>query len=225
MSNNIKNVAEDGLDKVEETLSKTEQFIEENQKIITIVVAIIIVAVGGYFAYKNFVIAPKEEAAKNDVWKAQYYFEIDSFNLALMGDESYLGFEDIADDYSMTSTGNLANYYAGICHLHLGNFEDAISYLSKFSGSDKYVAAIAKGAIGDANLELDNKEEAVKNYLAAAEIGTNDLVAPVYLMKAGAVYEALGQKEKALNAYKTIEKEYKGSQQARDIAKYIQRLN
>ena len=50
---------------------------------------------------------------------AEIYFEKDSFNLALNGDLNSAGFIDIADDYSSTKTGKLANYYAGICYLNL----------------------------------------------------------------------------------------------------------
>ena len=47
-------------------------------------------------------------------------------------DDQYLGFIDIADDYSSTKAGKLANYYAGLSYLYLGEFENAIDYLEDF---------------------------------------------------------------------------------------------
>lgn len=52
----------------------------------------------------------------------------------------------------------------------------------------------------------------------------NGLTAPYYLKKIGLVYEKLGDKAKALDAYKTISGSYAGSMEARDIQKYIGRL-
>jgi len=45
---------------VEEAFSKTEQFIEKNQKIIMIVVGAIILIVLGYFGFKRLYLAPRE---------------------------------------------------------------------------------------------------------------------------------------------------------------------
>jgi uncharacterized membrane protein len=118
--------AEDNLELIENSLGKTEQYIEENQKSITIIIAAIVLIVGGYLAYQKFYIAPKEQEAQKEVFMAQNYFAQDSFRLALNGDGFNDGFLNIADQYSMTKVGNLCNYYIGISYLRLGKFDDAI---------------------------------------------------------------------------------------------------
>ena len=62
--------------------------------------------------------------------------------LALNGDGNYLGFLDIAKDYKLTKSGNLAIYSAGICYLHLGNYQEAIDYLNKYSKKDKVIGSL-----------------------------------------------------------------------------------
>lgn len=225
MSKKNKNITEDSIEKIEESLSKTEQYIEDNKKSLSIIITIIVVIVAGFLLYKNFYLAPKEQEAKAAIWKAQYYFEKDSFRLALDGDGvMYDGFLAVAENYGMTSAGNLANYYAGLCYLKLGEYANAIEYLSNFDTSNEIIAPIAKGATGDANLEMGNKEEALKLYLAAAESSENELTAPVYLMKAGLLYEDMEKKDKALETYSKIKSLYKKSQQGQAIDKYIERL-
>ena len=51
---------------------------------------------------------------------AEFYFQNNNYDLALNGDGQFSGFLTIADSYSSTKSGNLANYYAAICLMNLG---------------------------------------------------------------------------------------------------------
>lgn len=216
--------ADSNLENVEQALGRTELFIEKNQKTITIIVLALIVLVGGYWAYKKLYIEPLEVEAQRQVFYAQASFGNDEYQEALDGDGNSPGFLEIIDTYGNTPIGNLAHYYAGISYLHLGEFEDAIKYLKKFKTSDIELKSIAAGAIGDAQLELGNKEEAVKAYNKAISSPTSEITTPYYLLKMGIVYEELGENEKALEAYKSIKEDYKSSAEARQIDKYIVRV-
>ncbi len=215
--------ASDAIENVEEVLSRSEQFIEDNQKVITAVIVIIIAVVGIYMGYKKYILEPKEGNAQSQMFVAAQYFERDSFNLALNGDVNYPGFLAIIDDYSGTKAANLAKYYAGISYLHLGSFQEAINYLKDFKSEDKMLKPIAMGAIGDAYMELDNKAEAAKYYKKAAEVSKNDFTSPIFMMKAGQAYEMLGNYDDALTIYKDIKENYAASAEGRVIDKYITR--
>ncbi len=214
---------EGGIVKVEEALSKTERFIESNQKILTIVIGVIVVVVLVFFGFKRFYMAPREQAAKEQMFMAEKYFDSDSLNLALNGDGMYPGFLAIIDDYRMTKGANLSKYYAGLCYLKMGRFEEAIDHLKSFKGKDQIIAPMAKGAIGDAYLELNQPEKAVSYYIEAADLKENDFTAPIYLMKAGWTYEILKDYKKALETYERIKYKYPTSNEAREIDKYIAR--
>jgi len=214
---------EEKIHAVEEALSKSEKFIEKNQKILTIIIGSAVVIVLGVFAFQKLYIAPREKAAQSQMFAAQRYFEQDSLNKALNGDGmNGLGFIDIIDDYGMTKASNLAKYYTGIIYLKQGKYEDAITYLKKFDSDDEFLGAIAKGGIGDAYMELGEKEKALDYYIKASEQKLNDLTTPLYLMRAAFVYEDLGKYEKAVQLYEKIQKEYTKSTEARDIDKYIE---
>lgn len=218
-----KSTGDQSAEVVENVLSKTEQYIEDNQKSLLIIVAVIAVIVGGYLGFEKFYVAPLENEAQSQMFTAERYFEIDSFNLALYGDGAELGFIDIIDDYGITSTANLAHYYAGISFLHLGEFENAIDYLKMFDSDDQMVGPLSLSAIGDAYRELEDYKEALSFYLKAVNKPENQLLTPVYLFKSGEVYEKLGKYEKAIEMYERIKKEFKRSNESRDIQKYITR--
>jgi tetratricopeptide (TPR) repeat protein len=210
---------------IEETLTKTEQYIEDNQKSLTVIVGAIVAIVAIYFGFTNFYLEPLEQEAHADMYMAEIYFEKDSFNLALNGDGQYLGFLDIADEYSLTNAGNLANYYAGLCYLHTAQFEDAIEYLSDFSSDDIILSTLALGCIGDAYLELEDNSSALKYYEKAADNASNDFTTPRYLMKQAIVLEMDEEYEDALEMYNQIKEDYSKSQIAQDIDKYIARAS
>ena len=210
---------------IEETLTKTEQYIEDNQKSLTVIVGAIVAIVAIYLGFTNFYLEPLEQEAHADMYMAEIYFEKDSFNLALNGDGQYLGFLDIADEYGLTNAGNLANYYAGLCYLHTAQFEDAIEYLSDFSSDDIILSTLALGCIGDAYLELEDNSSALKYYEKAADNASNDFTTPRYLMKQAIVLEMDEEYEDALEIYNQIKEDYSKSQIAQDIDKYIVRAS
>jgi tetratricopeptide (TPR) repeat protein len=218
-----KDKTEGGIVAVEEALSKTERFIENNQKLLTIIIGAIVIVVLIFFGFKRFYMAPREKEVSEQMFMAERYFEIDSLNLALNGDGMYPGFLDIIDDYGMTSGANLSEYYAGICYLKMGNFEEALDHLKSFKGKDQILGPMAKGAIGDAYMELNQSAKAAGYYLDAADDQDNEFTSPLFLMKAGWTYETLKDYKKALEIYERIKYDYPTSTEAREIDKYIAR--
>jgi tetratricopeptide (TPR) repeat protein len=210
-----------GFQSVENALSRTEQYIEENQKSLTIILIAIVVVVGGYLGYKKFYLQPANTEALASMYIAENYFEQDSFLLALEGDGEEYGFLDIIDEFGVTKTANLAHYYAGICYMRTGNFEEAIEYLEQFDADDILIASVALGAIGDCYIELDDKEKAVTFYLKAGARKKNSFTSPIYLKKAGLVLQDLEQYDKALKAFNTIKKDYPDTDEGKVIDKYI----
>jgi len=211
-----------GMKNVEETLSKTEQFLEQNYKPLLIGLAAVVVLVGLFWLAKLY-LTKRNDEAQSQMYQAQKYLELDSINLALNGDGNYLGFLEIAKEYKFTRAGNLARYGAGICNLHLGNFQEAIDFLNKYSKKDKVIGSIALGATGDAYVELGNTAKAITKYLEAAEFGENSFNTPLFLMKAAELYELDGKYADALKIYEQIKAEYPTSTEGSSIDKYIAR--
>src|SRR5258705_931294 len=120
-------------DRSEVVMAKAKDFWQRNSKIISVVFVVVILGVGGYYFYRNYIQKPKEEKAVDAAFKAEEYFRLDSVNLALKGDGQNLGLLKIIDKYGGTDVGNLACFYAGVCYIKLDDNVNAIKYLKKFS--------------------------------------------------------------------------------------------
>lgn len=213
---------EERLESIESTLGNAELFIEKNQKTIVITICAIVLVVLAVFGYMKLYQEPREENAQKAIFRAEALFENDDFATALNGNgNDVVGFLDVINDYSGTKTANLAKYYAGICYLNTGDYNNAISYLGQFKGKDQMVKPLALGAMGDANLELGNVAEAAKCYEHAAKASKNSFTTPMMLVKAGFAYEMAENYGKALEMYKAIKADYPNSTEGRDIEKFI----
>ncbi|MBN1650871.1 MAG: tetratricopeptide repeat protein [Bacteroidales bacterium] len=218
---NTKDVTEERLEAVEEALTRTERILEKHQKNILSGIAIIIIIVLGYFSFQKYYLEPKEKDASEQMWMAEKYFGMDSLQLALNGDGNYLGFLDIIDEYGVTKSANLANYYAGVCYLRLGQYDEAIEYLGNFSSDDQVLAPMALGAMGDAYMELGETSKAANKYLAAAEKRDNAFTSPLFYQKAAWAFELEEDYKEALRLQNKLKTDFPTSAEGREAEKYI----
>ena len=223
MAKNKKDENPSTISSVEETLTRTEHYLEENYKTLLIGLGVVVVLVGLFWLGKLY-FNKRNDEAQSQMFQAEKYLEIDSLKLALNGDGNYLGFLDIARDYKFTNSGNLAKYSAGICYLHMGNYNEAIDFLTKYSKKDKVIGSLAIGAIGDAYIELGNLEKGLSKYIEAADFAKNSFNTPLFLMKAGEICELTGKFPEALKLYERIENQYPESTEGTTIEKYIARV-
>ncbi|MGB1185099.1 MAG: tetratricopeptide repeat protein, partial [Schleiferiaceae bacterium] len=213
-----------GFENVEQTLTKTERFLEENAKQVGIAIAAIVAVVVVFFLYNTQIAEPKAKDASTEMAQAVKWFEADSMNLALNGNSASYGLLDIIEEYGSTPAGNSANYYAGLAYYAMGDFQNAISYLDDYNASEVATAAVAKGAIGDAFVELGQMDDALDYYLKAVNATDNSFTTPLYLWKAGLIYESMEKNSKAVALYERIAEDYPESRQAAGIASVIAAL-
>lgn len=220
MSGNKDKQAEKGLENVEVALTRSEQFVEKNQKGILLGALGVVVIVAIIWMVNYFYITPNKHEAQKEIFTAQFYFEQDSFQLALNGDGLNAGFLQVIEDYGSTDAGKLAAYYAGVCYLNLGEYENAKKYLNSFSSDDEMLNSFAIGLSGDAESQLGNADAAKAAYKRAIDKG-HKVTAPIFLMKLGAVYENEGDAASAKGCYQSIVDNYKTSSFASTAEKYL----
>ncbi|MEZ5073199.1 MAG: tetratricopeptide repeat protein [Bacteroidales bacterium] len=212
------------LEGIEQALTRSEQFIEDNQKMLTTVLTVILLLVAVVIAANRFYLKPKNQKAASDMYYAERFFEIDSFHLALNGYGTYPGFLHIMEDYGMTKASRLSHYYAGVCYHQLGDQESAIHHLEKFKTDDLLVGSAKYSTLGDAFVEQGNLEKAAASYRSGIDKYPNNFSTPILLKKLGILYEEMGKLNEALKAYQDIEQQYPETSEGREIAKYIGRV-
>ena len=219
-----------------ESLNIREAFFLKNKKIILGAVAAIIVVIAGIFVYNTQISGPREEKASTALSKGQTYFNNEMFEQAVNGDGAgFVGFAKLADEYSGTKAGNLANLYAGLCYANLGKWAEAQKSLDAFSTEgDQMISPASQAALGDAYAHLNQLDKAVDAFKKAADMAdskaeddTNNSLSPTFLIKAGEVLESQGKKDEALKIYQDIKKKYVNSMlvQSAEIDKYIERAS
>ncbi len=217
--------SEDTLVDVVEVKDQAQGFLEANQSKLMGGLLLFVLLIGGIFAYKNIYKGPREKDATEQMTQAQYQFERDSFALALTNPGGgFSGFVDIIKDYSGTAAANLAHYYAGVSHLHLGQYDAALDYLNDFSPAGNITGIMKYGVMGDVYSEKNDLDQAMNYYQKAANAGNNDLLTSYYLKKIGLLHEKNGNFQDSKASYEKIKTEFPTSPEGRDIEKYISRV-
>lgn len=221
-NNKLKEQEAQRQENIEATVSKAEQFMNDNKKAIYGVVIAILVIGLGILAYNQWILKPKQAEAMEQMYPAENSFAAEEYELALNGDGNVMGFSEVIDEYG-AKAGKAVYLYAGVCELQLGNYDQAIKYLKKYKGKESILAARALACIGDAYVGLEDYSSAVSYFQKAADKADN-VFAAAYLLKEGIALEELGQNDKALACYKAIKDQYPSSIEAYDIDKYIARI-
>ena len=213
----------------EDTLNKSEVAFLKYKKPFLIAIIAIVVAIAGFFLYKNYISAPREAEASTELAKSQTLFNNQQYDQALAG------FQKVQSDYSSTDAGNLAILYVALCYAHQAkpNWAKALENAEKFSTSDdQMISPASQMALGDIYANNNQNDKAVDCFKKAAKMAnaeaadnTNLSIAPLALRKAGILLESEGKKAEALEIYKDIKKTYVNSPIYQDIDKYIERAS
>lgn len=209
--------------KIDDAIIGSENFLMKYRNFIFIALAVILVIVGGYFAYQRFYVQPQTKEAQAAMFKGEQYFQMGADSLALYGDgNGYMGFESIAKEYSATKTGDLAKVYAGLSFAKLGNYEQALTYLQQFSGKDVMLSPAIESTIGDCLVNTGKTEDAVSHFVKAAKNANDILLSPIFYKKAALVYRDLGKYDDVIEMFTIIQNNYISSPEAMDADKYIE---
>lgn len=212
---------------MDQHIKSSEALIDKYKKPVMAGLAVVVVAVAGFFLYKSFILEPKNQKANEALFKGEQYFAMNDYDKALKGDSTgYKGFIYIAEEYSNTKAGNLARLYAGMSYAQSGNYQEAVKYLESYDEcDDEMITPAAVGVLGNCYAQLNQLDKATETLLKAAEMADNTTLSPMYLQQAGEIFESQGNTDKAMNCYKEIKNKYPQSMQAVEIDKYIERLS
>lgn len=205
------------VERAEEESNKFLDFTQKYGKIIIAVFVIIIVAVtAAYFLNDRNTKQLKE--ASIAYYRAEKIYKTGDFDIAVNGSaeirvrgDRLMGFKEIADTYSSTTTGKTAAFFAALCYLKSETPDNAQArvYFEKAKKSD--APAILMGVYANiaALDELDgNYASAAKGYLSASEQALDDETKSRYLYFSGLAYEKDGKNSEAEKQYNEVLGDY-----------------
>jgi hypothetical protein len=211
---------------VNETLVKARSFWDKYKKFIIGFAAGVVLALGGWYAYKKMYKEPAEEKAADAIFKAEQYFNAGSWDSTLNGDGQNKGVLNVIKSHSGTKAANLAHFYAGVSYLHKGDYNNAVKYLKDFDTDAKQIQMLAYGRLGDAYSELGKKEDAVDNYKKAGTYFEDDEInSSEFLFRAGYLLESMGKTKEAVEVYKDLKERFPRTEKGFTVDKYIYRLS
>ncbi len=199
-------------------------FIQTHVRQLSVACLVVVVIIVGIIV-ANSAISKRSAKAAEALYLCEQYFMSGNYENALNGDGvECMGFLSIASKYSSTKSGNAAKLYAGLSYAQLGNYEDAKTYLEKFSPKkDAMISPAAIGALGNVYVQLGENEKGAETLVKAAKKADNTVLSPLFLVQAGQIYESLGKQDKALELYELVRSDYRASMQGTEIDKYIER--
>lgn len=205
-----------------DVIIRAKGFWDKFSKPIIYIGSAFILLVGGWYAYKNFIVLPKEKKANEMIFSAESLFDKmastsfnkDSVNLVLNGGNDngtqITGILKVISQYSGTPAGNRARYIAGASYLQINEFDKAIKYLKEFDGNGAdQVQSKAYMLIGHAYAEKKNVDDALSYYKKAATVNTKDeSITSTGLLMAASYAHAMGKNKEAIELYKELKDKY-----------------
>lgn len=222
-----KNVEKQGTKDMNNALNQKEAFFIKYKKAIIAGVIALIAIVIALISFKSckdnrLVEASTEIANSQQLFdNAAAMFNSNNYEKALKGDtinpqKIVPGFLQIADKYSNTKAGNLANLYAALCYAKLEKWQEAGQYIEKFDPqNDVLVSPMAIVAKGDIYSNLNQPDKAVEAFKKAAKLaesatehGPNLSVYPLAMKKAAIVLISQKKNDEALQIFKDLKAKY-----------------
>jgi tetratricopeptide (TPR) repeat protein len=208
------------------TYVKLTSFYEANKRTISIVVTAVVVAV---FATVIFLKNRSENnekaiAALGAIFES---FDAGQFQKSVDGipERNVQGLKAIVDNYGGSATGELARFYLASAYAQLGRYDEALKEFEEYSPSGELLSVSRLSGIGSCYEAKGMFKEAAASFEKAATQYPKDVSAAENLNNAARDYSQAAEKEKAIELYKRIKKNYPATAFARDADRFIAQLS
>ncbi len=195
---------------LDQSALNTERFIEKHSKTLMGIFGALVLAVLGYFAYQQYVVAPKNEEATKSYLAAQKNLSEGKDAEALGGKSAanpgYLG---TFNENSNTDAGKLSAYNAGLIKFKEGKYKEAYDLLDKFSSDNKILMALKYGAMADCQANLNKNDDALSLLNSATSASDDPYTTYYFTRKAGLLALAMKKNADAKKYFASIDEKFK----------------
>jgi tetratricopeptide (TPR) repeat protein len=208
------------------TYARVTAFYEENKRVIGIAATVTALAVIAILVIlKNR--SDANESAMLQLGQVQELFASGQYQAAIDGvpERNVPGLKAIVDNYGNSRGGELARFMLASALFELGKYDEALPQFEDFSAPDDMLAASRFAGIAQCYEARQNYKEAAEYFEKAAGKNTKDISAPEYLNHAARNYGLAGEKERAIELYKKLKKNYPASLFARDVDRFVAQMS
>lgn len=208
------------------TVAKATSFYEHHKKNIGIAVGVLVAIIIGSFIYaKNK--ADNNEKATTALGKVYTYYDNGQYQVAVDGlpERNIMGLKAIVENYGGTESGNLAKFYLAGAYFELGKYDEALTLFEDFTAGDQLTDISRLVGIAGCYEAKGEYEKAAENFEKAALRYPKDVSAAENLNAAASNYALAGKKDRALELYKKLKKDYPTSTFGREADRYIAQLS
>jgi TolA-binding protein len=208
------------------TYVKLTSFYEENKRMISIAVTAVVIAVFAVVIYvKNR--ADNNEKAITALGSIFETYDAGQFQAAVDGipEKNIMGLKAIVDNYGNSAAGDLARFYLAGAYANLGKYDEALREFEDFSPAGELLAVARLSGIGSCQESKGMFKEAAASFEKAATQYPKDISAAENLNNAARDFGRAGEKEKAIDLYRRVKKNYPNTAFARDADRFIAQLS
>lgn len=209
-------------DKLVTSYYQVQKFYEENQSQIFIVAAVVAVIVIAAFWYTSK-IEQENMSAAIELSRVIPIYDQGSFLEAIDGKPgtNVLGLRKIVDEFGGSEQGEVARIYLANALYNTGKIDEALEEYDNYAGSNDLLSASALAGKAACYEAKNNPAEAADYYLSAADYDDANPQNPDYLLSAAKNFIEAGNSSEAEEVLNKIKLEYKSSQAAREVEKYL----
>ena len=208
------------------TYAEVTNFYETHKKNISIaitVVAVVIIAWGLYFKNRS----DNNEAATTLLGSIYTLYDNGQYQLAIDGvpEKNVQGLKAIVDNYGNSQAGEIAKFYLASAYYQLGNYQEALKDFEECSPPGNLLTVSRLSGIADCCEAMGDHGKAGENFEKAAAKDSRDVNVAENLNNAARNYAEAGEKEKALELYRRLKKNFPTTTFGRDADRYIAQLS
>ncbi len=199
---------------------------EKQKKNISIAVTVLAVAIIATVVYvKNR--SDNNERAMAQMGDVYALFDSGQYQAAIDGipERNIPGLKSIVENYGSSPSGELARFYLANAYYQIGRYDEALRQFEDFSARDEMLTVSRYAGIAECYEAKGAYKEAAENFEKAATKHAKDVNAAENLNNAARNFGLFGDKEKAIELYKRLKKNYPTSVYAREADRFIMQLS
>lgn len=210
-----------GIENLNDSLTKAEQRVEKNKKLIMWICIAVAAVVALVLIYIYAIYKPGVNNANTEYGKAankELMIQAQPTDSARVAAE-----KEVLKAYETAATkshdgGNNSKLMAAVYNYKAGDYNKALKYLEDYDRKDNVIGTTSKALEGDCYVNLKQFDKALECYKEAIDIADhNPELVPYCLLKEAVVYRHLKKYSEEADIYKTLLEQYPQYGQAHNI--------